>query len=78
MTRDGHGAQKQQADGGDLIAEDAEGTALSDQEMADLNAHSGRGARQEPGADPDDDEVFGHIQGGEAGGSNKPTETNPD
>lgn len=64
MTRDDQDAQrgqKQQADG-DFPA-DAEGTDMTDQDIAELNARPGRGARQVEGAHPSDDYVNDHVEG---------------
>ncbi|MPY65184.1 hypothetical protein F8S09_00550 [Deinococcus sp. SDU3-2] len=38
------------------------GTDLTDQEAAKLNANPGRGARQEPGAEPSDEYVEEHVE----------------
>lgn len=64
MTRDEHGGQKQHNDGGDIRTEN---TGLTDQEAAQLGAHAGRGARQEPGAQPSDEYVQEHVTGGNTG-----------
>lgn len=40
----------------------ATGTDLTDQQATDLNAKEGRGARQEPGARMDDQEIERHIE----------------
>jgi len=64
MTRDEHGGDKQHNDGGDVRPED---TNLTDQEAAQLGAHSGRGARQVPGAEPSDEYVQEHVTGGNTG-----------
>lgn len=63
MTRDernGASGDKQDATGD--IQPDT-GTGLSDQEAAELNATPGRGARQEPGAQPSDGYVQDHVEG---------------
>ncbi|WP_216328343.1 hypothetical protein [Deinococcus aestuarii] len=73
MTGDGPNEQKQHADVGDVPAADA--SDLSQQEMAELNARPGRGAREVAGAEPSDDFVFGHVKGDDAQGPDLPTET---
>ncbi|BDP40363.1 hypothetical protein DAETH_03320 [Deinococcus aetherius] len=73
MTSKGQNEQKQHADGGDVPASDT--TDLSQQEIAELNARPGRGARQVEGADPSDDFVFEHVEGDDAQGPKYPTET---
>lgn len=62
MTRDDQRGQKQHAEG-DFPA-DAEGTDMTDQDIAQLHARPGRGDRQVEGAQPSDEYVQDHVEGG--------------
>ncbi|WP_102125547.1 hypothetical protein [Deinococcus planocerae] len=76
MTSKGQNEQKQHSDGGDVPAADS--TDLSQQEIAELNARPGRGAREVEGAEPSDEFVFGHVKSDDAQGPNLPSETRQD
>ncbi|MEF2279565.1 hypothetical protein V3W47_14810 [Deinococcus sp. YIM 134068] len=71
---DGQRGQKQRAEGGDVTAE---GTEMTDGQMAQLGARPGRGASEVAGADPSDEYVFEHVEGEDAQGPKLPT-TQPD